>query len=531
MNPLSRVLARRDLARFCVAMQPSYEVTQLQRLMVEHLDSLIKGRVKRLAFIMPPRHGKTLLSNIFTPAFVLGRDPTERIISTSYGSELSETWGRRIRNSITDPIFKEIFPGCELSPDSAAIYRFETTRGGEYSATGRGGPITGKGASFLILDDLIKDAAEANSEATCRSTIDWIQNVAFTRLTPTGRVLAVGTRWSERDPLGWLLQQAGWTVLHLPAFAQANDPLGRKPGEALWPSQFPVEVLEQIKRDIGSRNFQCLYQGNTSAASGTIFKREWFRRYQTLPAKFSRILQSWDTGFKTGATNDYSVGITIGEAQTGFYVLNLVRDRWGFPELKRQVALQADMWRPDEVLIEDRASGQSLIQELRLATNFPVIACKADRDKETRASATTGYYESSRVLFPVNAPWVSDLEDELASFPGGLHDDQVDALSQALNRLRSGGDDLGLVNFLKSVASGAISLVPKRERAGAAPAPVISAEASALCTSSTVTCSNPLPVTVAGGQIRCASCGSQYWSAAGPRPVARFDRKNLPWVN
>jgi predicted phage terminase large subunit-like protein len=509
-------------------MQPSYEVSPAHRLMIEHLERLISGDIRRLAIITMPRGGKTLLGNIMVPAFALGRNPLERIISVSYGSELSETWGRRVRNSIGDPTFREIFPGCQLSADSAAAYRFETTRGGEYSAVGRGGPVTGKGASLLILDDLIKDAAEANSEVTCRSTIDWIQNVAFTRLTPTGRVLAIATRWSDRDPMGWILQQAGWTVLHLPAFAMANDPLGREPGQALWPSQFPVEVLEQIKRDIGSRNFECLYQGNTNAASGVTFKREWFRRYQQVPEKFSRIVQSWDTSFKTGATNDYSVGVTIGETSNGFYLLSLVRGKWEFPELKRQVALQAENWHPHEVLIEDRASGQSLIQELKLATNYPVIAVKADKDKETRASATTGYYESSRVFFPADVQWVADLEDELASFPNGLHDDQVDALSQALNRLRSGGDNLGLVAYLKGIAAGVISIIPKRE---ARPGPIVLA-VPGLCTSTTSTCGNPLHVTVGGGQFRCNSCGAQFWPLGGnPRPVTRFNRKNLPWAS
>jgi predicted phage terminase large subunit-like protein len=537
-------------------MQPSYELDACHRLMIDYLGKLIRGEIRKLAVITPPRIGKTLLGNIMVPAFVLGRDPTERIISVSYGSELSETWGRRVRNSIGDPTFREIFPGCQLSADSAAAYRFETTRSGEYSAVGRGGPVTGKGASLLILDDLIKDASEANSEVTCRSTIDWIQNVAFTRLTPTGRVLAIGTRWSDRDPMGWILQQAGWTVLHLPALAMANDPLGREPGEALWPSQFPVHVLEQIKRDIGGRNFETLYMGNTSAAGGTIFKREWFQRYQQRPEKFSRIIQSWDTSFKTGATNDYSVGVTVGVTQTGFYLLNLVRGKWEFPELKRQFALQADMWRPSEILIEDRASGQSLNQELKLATNYPVIPIKADRDKETRASATTGYYESSRVLFPADAPWVADLEDELASFPGGLHDDQVDALSQALNRLRGSGDDLTLVNWMRDNGLGWLTRPPRIQRA----IPAAIAEQA----SPTACCGAPLPraiagrlicrncgkdqnppvdlnggacdcgngqlhIFVGGGQLKCNGTGRQWWpSGVSPRPFHPYSRKDLP---
>lgn len=442
-------LTRRSLARFSQHVMPSFEAAPHTKLIIDHLERLLSGETKKLAIITPPRHGKSTLGNVMLPAFALGRDPRETIITISYGSDLAEGFGRRVRNILSDPAFQELFPACKLSPDSQAAYRFEVMGGGEFSAVGRGGPITGRGASLLILDDLLKDQGEANSETICRSIIEWLESVCFTRLTPGGRVLAIATRWSEKDPMGWLAAQAGWTVLHLPALAEPSDPLGRKIGEALWPSHYPVEALEKIRRDVGSRVFQCLYQGNTSAAQGTIFKRDWFRHYQQPPEKFKRIIQSWDTSFKTGKQNDPSVCFTIGEAENGFYVLARFKDKIEFPELKRKVAELADAWRPHEIYIEDAASGQSLVQELKISTSFPIIPIKIDRDKETRASAVTGYFESGRVFFPEGATWTADLEDELASFPGGLHDDQVDALSQALNRLRADGG-LGYVELLKS---------------------------------------------------------------------------------
>ena len=448
-------LTRRSLGRFAQVVMPAFENDSCHQLIIDNLEFLLSGKIKKLAIITPPRHGKTTLGNVILPAFVLGRDPTETIISVSYGSELSETWGRRVRNILADPAFQELYPHCKLSPDSQAAYQFTTTAGGMYTATGRGGPITGKGASLLVLDDLIKDAQEANSETTCRGIIEWLQSTAFTRLTPHGRVLAIATRWSERDPMGWILQQQGWTVLHLPALAEsANDPLGRAIGQALWPSQYPVERLDQIRIDVGSRVFQSLYQGNVAASQGTIFKRDWFRHYTTPPESFIRIVQSWDTSYKSGAANDYSVCVTMGETQSGFYVLSLYRAKVEFPELKRKVAELADAWHPSEIYIEDRASGQSLVQEIKLATSYPVIAIKVDRDKETRASATTGYYEAGKVFFPEGASWLLDAEDELASFPGGLHDDIVDAISQALNKLRDTGGSLGLLDYLKALATG-----------------------------------------------------------------------------
>jgi predicted phage terminase large subunit-like protein len=496
------------------------------------------------AFDVTPE--ETNLANILVPAFAFGRDPQERIISVSYGSELSETWGRRVRNLLGDPSFAEIFPNCKLSPDSAAVYRFETSRGGEYSATGRGGPITGKGASLLILDDLIKDSSEANSEATNKATIDWLQSTALTRLTPNGRVLAIGTRWSEKDPLGWLLQQRGFEVLRLPAFAEEDDPLGRDPGEALWPTRYPVSTLDEIRADIGSRNFQVLYQGNPSAAEGTIFKREWFRHYQQPPEKYLRVIQSWDTAFKTGATNDYSVCATIGETANGFYLLHLYRAKVEFPELKRMVTELAEQWKPSDIFCEEKASGTSLVQELKISTIYPVIPVQVDRDKETRASAVTGYFEAGRVLFPENAPWLADLEDELAAFPGGLHDDQVDAITQALNKLRGSTGIFGVIEIgLQMLRPSKVVQFPQppkqdgpccpnrfkqfipggRAVCGNCRAPWI---AQAIVIGERCSCDPRLHVSI-GFQKRCNQCGRQFYpQGVQPRTPYRATRGDLP---
>jgi predicted phage terminase large subunit-like protein len=440
---------------------------------------------------------------------------------------LSEGFGRRVRNILGDPAFHEVFPACQLSADSAAAYRFTTTAGGEYSAVGRGGPVTGKGASLLVLDDLVKDSSEANSDTVCRGIVEWLQHVAFTRLTPGGRVLAIATRWSERDPMGWILQQQGWTVLHLPALAEsAKDPLGREIGEALWPSHYAVEALDAIRVDVGPRVFQTLYQGNVSASQGTIFKRDWFRHYQQPPETFSRIVQSWDTAFKTGSTNDYSVCATFGESQNGFYLLALYRAKVEFPELKRQVTQHAQLWRPSEIYVEDKASGQSLIQELKLATNFPVIPVKIDRDKETRASAVTGYFEAGRVFFPEGAAWLADLEDELASFPGGLHDDCVDAISQCLNRLRDSGGVLGLVDFIKDFVAGKRHLaspgeILQRAKPGAA-SKKTNPSACGYCGSGNLeTCG-----TGASTRIHCLACGKYSEVLLATDPV---EPEGLRW--
>lgn len=451
--------ARSSLECFGYAVLPGFEVAPHHALIIDKVERLLRGKVKKLAIICPPRHGKSTIASILLPAYYLGRNPGNSVICASYGSDLSEGWGRRVRNIVSSPLFHSIFPNCRLSPDSSAVGRFDTTFGGTYIATGRGGPLTGRGANLMVLDDLIKDAEEAKSDVVCKSVIDWLAHVAFTRMHRDARVIAISTRWSERDPMGWILrEQQGWEVLHLPAISEGgDDPLGRPLGAPLWESQFPLPALQSIRAAVGAQVWQCLYQGNPKAALGSIFQRQWFRRYTQPPTSFQKIIQSWDTAFKTGASNDYSVCSTWGSTESGFYLLSLWRDKVEFPELKKQVKLQAEQWKPHAILVEDKASGQSLVQELKTATTFPVLPVKVDKDKESRASAITAFFEAGKVHFPEGAAWLSDVEDELAGFPGDVHDDIVDSTSQALNYLRGSTGILGLIEWMRNIASGLLT--------------------------------------------------------------------------
>jgi predicted phage terminase large subunit-like protein len=456
MSPEQILLtARTSLECFSYAVMPGFEAPQHVKLMIFKIEQLLRGRIRRLAIVAPPRHGKSNLSSVLLPAYFLGRNPTESVITASYSGELSETWGRKVRNIVGSPLFGSIFPNCRMSPDSAAAHRFSTTRGGEYNALGTGGAMTGKGASLLILDDLIRDSDEARSEVTCTSIIEWLQSTALTRLTASGKVLAIATRWSERDPMGFLLRQRGWEVLHLPAVSNGDgDALDRPAGTPLWESRFPLPVLQSIREAVGANVWNCLYQGDPIAAQGSVFKRSWLKHYAEAPTKFKKIVQSWDTAFKAGATNDFSVCSTWGVTETHFYLLDLWRNRVEFPALKRAFVEQAERWCPSEILIEDKSSGQSLIQELKTSTNFPVIPIKVDSDKTSRASAVTGFFESGRVLFPKEAEWLQTVEDELCAFPRGAHDDCVDSISQALNRLRTATERYGVLEWFAGIAKG-----------------------------------------------------------------------------
>ncbi len=430
-------LARRDLTVYATAMWRSFQAPAHIRLIADKLEAVERGEIRRLMLFLPPRHGKSLLSTQFLPAWYLGRHPDRFVISASYGQDLADDFGRKVRNLIADPLHVALFPECRLAGDSASMRRFNLTAGGSYYAVGRGGPITGRGAHLLLVDDPLKDADEARSETIRRGLHEWYASVAYTRLQPGAAVVLIQTRWHEGDLAGWLLRehsQEGWEVVSLPAVAEWDEGF-RREGEALWQEQFPLPLLEQIRQAIGSAAWTSLYQQRPAAAEGAVFRREWWQRY-SVPPVFKRIVQSVDTAFKRGAENDYSVCTTWGVAEHGYYLISLWRGRVEFPELKRVLNLLAEQWRPNVILVEDAASGQSLIQELRADTTLPVRPIKVDSDKVARAQAVTPLIEAGRVFLPDSAPWLQDYLDELSAFPAGVHDDAVDSTTQALNYLR-----------------------------------------------------------------------------------------------
>jgi predicted phage terminase large subunit-like protein len=430
-------LAHGDLACYAAALCPQFSLAPHHNLIISRLEAVERGEISRLMIFMPPRHGKSLLTSTMLPAWYLGRNPDRHVIFATYGQELSDDFGRRVRNLLRNERHQAIFSASRLSEDSAAAHRLNTTRGGTYSAVGRGGPITGRGANLLILDDLLKDSSEANSETIRRNLHDWFSSDAYTRLAPGGAIVLIQTRWHEDDLPGRLLSSRSgehWDVLSLPAIAEQDESFRRK-GEALWPEWFPLSELLKIRAVIGERAWVSLYQQRPSAAEGAIFKRNWWHFYRHPLAGPFRIIQSWDTAFKTGEENDYSVCTTWGVSESGYFLLHLWRGKGEFPALKRKVIELAQEWNPTDILVEDRASGQSLIQELRSST-LPIKPVKSDRDKQSRAQAITPIIEAGKVFLPENAPWLPDFLEEMASFPNGLHDDIVDSTSQALNYLR-----------------------------------------------------------------------------------------------
>ena len=430
-------LARRDLACYAIALWPRFELAAHHRLIVDRLEAVERGDIRRLMIFLPPRHGKSLIGSQIFPAWYLGRHPDRQVISATYGQELSDDFGRRVRNMVSDSLHRAIFPEFRLAADATSIHRFGTTAGGSYYAVGRGGPITGRGADLLLIDDPLKDAYEARSDLTRQGLHEWYSSVAYTRLQPGAAIVMISTRWHEDDLAGRLLREnrgENWHVLSLPAIAERDEDF-RRAGEALWREKFPLEVLEQIRISVGGAVWASLYQQRPAAAEGAIFKREWFRYFREQPA-LKRVVMSWDTAYKTGAENDFSACTIWGVAENGYYLLWFWRDKVEFPELKRRMKWLASEYAPHQILVEDRASGQSAIQELRCETALPIIAVKVDRDKISRAQAVTPLFEAGKVFLLESVSWLHDYVEELAAFPTGAHDDAVDSTTQALNHIR-----------------------------------------------------------------------------------------------
>jgi predicted phage terminase large subunit-like protein len=447
-------LASQDLACFMTAIMPGFQLARHTEFLIGKLEEIernqrlprrLVSRPARLCLSTPPQHGKSSLLAHFAGWYAGRRAGRAAIAYVTYGQELSDIAGRAVRSIVTEPTFETVFPSCRLVSDSGGSQRrLEFQGGGTFYAVGVGGPLTGRNADCLIVDDAIKDAESARSDAIRKALHEWFRSVAFTRLKPRGAVIVCGTRWSEDDLTGYLLREhasEGWELINLPAIAEPGDLLGRVEGEALWPQRYDREQLDSFRRQLTAGPFVTLYQGHPAASSGALFQRSWFRTYSGPLPSFQMIVMSADTAYKTGKQNDYSVTTVWGKCNNGCYLLSLWRAKVEYHQLRFQLIQQAEQWKPHAILLEDASSGQSLIQELRAATPYPVIAVKVDKDKRSRAVAVTPQFEASRVFFPADAPWLPELEDELAVFDHGVRDDQVDSCVMALNYCRQASND------------------------------------------------------------------------------------------
>ena len=429
--------AKETIIGYAKHMYPGYNDPAHIKLIAKNLESLEKGDIDRLAIFMPPRHGKSMLCSEFFPAWYLGRNPKKFVIQSTYAQELADDFGRKVRNQIRSEEFMSVFEGVGLREDSSSAKRFHTVHGGTYSAVGAGGAITGRGAHLLIIDDPIKGREEAESGLQRRNLVEWYKSVAYTRLQPGGKVILIQTRWHEEDLAGWILENSGekWKVLDLPAINASGD--------ALWPEAYPVEKLQKIKATVGDRVWESLYQQRPTAEQGAILKRDWWQKLDHQP-KYDFILQSYDTAFSTKESADFSARTTwgvfskvnedTGEIEACIGLIEAWKDRVEYPDLRRIAQEAYREYKPNVILIEKRASGQSLLQDMRRA-GLPVHEYRPDRDKVSRAHAVAPLLESGLIYTPEEL-WVDDIIAEAAAFPYGKHDDFVDTCTQAWQLIR-----------------------------------------------------------------------------------------------
>lgn len=388
----------------------------------------------RLIVSMPPRHGKSELLSHWTPIWYLANFPRKRIILASYAADFAASWGRKVRNTIVNSGIE-----MDLADDLGAAARWELSQGGGMTTAGVGGPITGRGADLLIIDDPVKNRAEAQSQVSRTHLWDWWRSTARTRLEPGGSIIIVMTRWHEEDLVGQLLAEEDgefaetWDHIRLPAIAEDED-LYRDVGSALWPDRYDIDDLQRIRQAVGLEDWAGLYQQRPALAEGGLFKFQWWRFHKEWPKTIGQVYQFWDTAYKTGESNDYSACVTMGVDRDTFYVLDVWRDKVDYPNLTRVAQALYRRYEPNRVFVEDAASGQSLVQSLRQETNLPVLPVRVDKDKVSRANAVTGMLEAGRVSIPSNAQWLGPFLDELGMFPNGAHDDQVDAFVGVLRQ-------------------------------------------------------------------------------------------------
>jgi predicted phage terminase large subunit-like protein len=486
--------AQETFLGFVKFMFPDFITPDFHYEIIEALDALERGTLgkKKLMLNMPVRHGKTWLLSTCFPVYYMGCKPNRKILMSSYSAELATTIGKDVRNLVQEPKLPQIFPELELDKTSQAANDWRTTKGGKFYACGIGGSTSGRPANLLLWDDLLKNRESADSPTQRNAAWSHYVSALSKRLEPevdnTPAIeIGVMTRWHPDDPCGRIIdgpdyKEGDWHHIVMPglrtekssvlvdkrtlppqdpnfvspkdAESLNEDELMFYPDEekALWPHRFPVEYLKKQQR-LDPSEFSALFQQEPFVKGGNIIKETWWQIYTKEEAeqKYASIIIAVDTAFKAKEQNDFSVFMTLGLTQEGdMHIMNIKRERLEYPELKRQAITQSSLWRGRGLrgmYIEDQASGQSLIQDLRQERGISVIPVKINRDKVARLNTVAPLIEGGRVFIPEEAPWLDEFLTETQAFPNSKHDDQVDALTIGLDALsRFGSTNLDLIN-------------------------------------------------------------------------------------
>lgn len=414
------------------------------KIMAEKFEKLARGEIKRLIVNMPPRHTKSEFASYLLPAWLIGRRPNLKIMQTTHTAELAYRFGRKVRNLMDGEEYRKIFPTTKLREDDKAAGRWGTEQGGEYFAAGVGGAVTGRGADLLIIDDPHSEQ-DALSPTALEHAYEWYTSGPRQRLQPGGAIVVVMTRWAENDLTGKVLKQQSkdiladkWEVVEFPALMPSGDPL--------WPEFWKKEDLLAVKGSLSVGKWEAQWQQNPTSETSAILKRDWWQKWEKdeLP-KLHYIMQSYDTAFSKQTNADFSAITTWGvfypveDGLPNIILIDAQKGRWDFPDLRRTALEEYKYWEPDCVIVEAKASGMPLTQELR-SMGIPVTNYSPSRgnDKFVRVNSIAPIFESGMVWAP-DKKFAEEVIEECAAFPAGENDDYVDTVTQALRRFREGG--------------------------------------------------------------------------------------------
>ena len=437
-----QVKVQDDFLTFVKHVWPEFIEGKHHKKIADKFNKLAKGEIKRLIINMPPRHTKSEFASFLLPAWMVGRKPDLKIIQSTHTTELAIRFGRKAKTLIDSPEYQQMFK-TTLREDSQAAGKWETSQGGEYYAAGVGSAITGRGADLLIIDDPHSEQ-DALNMASMERAYEWYTSGPRQRLQPGGAIVVVMTRWNMKDLTGMLLKSQKelkadkWEIIEFPAILPSGKPV--------WPEYWKKDELEGVKASISIGKWNAQWMQNPTAEEGSLIKREWWKVWEkdTMPP-LEHVIQSYDTAFLKKESADYSAITTWGvfrpdqDSPPNLILLDAVKDRLEFPELRKKAMEQYRYWNPETVIIESKASGLPLTYELR-KMGIPVINFTPSRgnDKHARVNACAPIFESGQIWAP-DMKFAEEVVEECASFPYGDHDDLVDSMTQAVMRFRQGG--------------------------------------------------------------------------------------------
>ena len=432
----------KDFMAFVKAMWPEFIEGSHHKIIAKKFNEIAEGKIKRLIINMPPRHTKSEFASFLLPSWMVGRRPDLKIIQTTHTTELAIRFGRKAKTLIDSPEYQSVFK-TTLREDSKAAGKWETDQGGEYYAAGVGSAITGRGADLLIIDDPHSEQDALNATALERA-YEWYTSGPRQRLQPGGAIVVVMTRWNMKDLTGALLKSQKeiksdkWEIVEFPAIMPSGKPV--------WPEYWKKEELEGVKASLSIGKWNAQWMQNPTAEEGSIIKREWWKVWDKdyIPQLY-HVIQSYDTAFLKKETADYSAITTWGifypdpDSPAHLILLDAVKDRLEFPELRKKALEQYKYWNPETVIVESKASGLPLTYELR-KMGIPVINYTPSKgnDKHARVNAVAPIFESGMIWAP-EQKFAEEVIEECAAFPYGDNDDLVDSMTQAVMRFRQGG--------------------------------------------------------------------------------------------